>query len=611
MWPRGLGADASGMTNIALPSRVGGHRRRLGRAVGCAAAAALLMLGMPTPAAAAPTPSVTVADVVVSEAAGTASFRIRVSPRPRTCCSLQVDWATADGSATAPADYAPSSGTVTLTRNAPSVVVTVPIASDCLFEPNEGFTVTLSNLVGTPGKIGDAQALGTITDDGAAAVNLSIDDVTVGEGDVGTTTASFTATLSAACGTPVSVDWSTMDGSAVQPGDYISGSGTLLFAAGDTTEVVDVAVNGDVEPEADEEFTVELTGPVNATVSDGFGTGTIVDDELAPVVSINDAAMTEGEVGTSTLSFTVELSRPGAVPATVDWATSDGTASQPSDYLSAASTVTFPAGDVSEPVDVTINGDAVFEFDETFVVDLSNPVDATMGDPQGEGTISNDDASPSIAITDDSVSEGNAGSATATFDVTLSEPSGAQATVEWATADGTALAGPDYVAGSGTVSFAVGDVTESLSVTVNGDTTDEPSETFDVHLSSPTGAAIADASGVGTIVDDDRTPTTLTLRVRKRPLRVIGTGLLEPAKAGFQVSVSLLRRRANGTYVRLRTKTVQVTNIRDRDLDGMKEGAYRATFSRPTRAGTYRMVARFNRTATHEASVRRVTFSLS
>jgi hypothetical protein len=611
MWPGGHGADASGMTNIALPSRVGGHRRRLGRAVGCAAAAALLMLGMPTPAAAAPTPSVTVADVVVSEAAGTASFRIRVSPRPRTCCSLQVDWATADGTATAPADYAPSSGTVTLTRNAPSVVVTVPIASDCLFEPNERFTVNLSNLVGTPGKIGDAQALGTITDDGAAAVNLSIDDVTVGEGDVGTTTASFTATLSAACGTPVSVDWSTMDGSAVQPGDYISGSGTLLFAAGDTTEVVDVAVNGDVELEADEEFTVELTGPVNATVSDGFGTGTIVDDELAPVVSINDAAMTEGEVGTSTLSFTVELSRPGAVPATVDWATSDGTASQPSDYLSAASTVTFPAGDVSEPVDVTINGDAVFEFDETFVVDLSNPVDATMGDPQGEGTISNDDASPSIAITDDSVSEGNAGSATATFDVTLSEPSGAPATVEWATADGTALAGPDYVAGSGTVSFAVGDVTESLSVTVNGDTTDEPSETFDVHLSSPTGAAIADASGVGTIVDDDRTPTTLTLRVRKRPLRVIGTGLLEPAKAGFQVSVSLLRRRANGTYVRLRTKTVQVTNIRDRDLDGMKEGAYRATFSRPTRAGTYRMVARFNRTATHEASVRRVTFSLS
>jgi hypothetical protein len=234
-----------------------------------------------------------------------------------------------------------------------------------------------------------------------------------------------------------------------------------------------------------------------------------------------------------------------------------------------------------------------------------------MGDPQGEGTISNDDASPSIAITDASVTEGNAGSATATFDVTLSEASGAPATVEWATADGTALAGPDYVAGSGTVSFAVDDVTESLSVTVNGDTIDEPSETFDVHLSSPTGAAIADASGVGTIVDDDRTPTTLTLRVRKRPLRVIGTGLLEPAKAGFQVSVSLLRRRANGTYVRLRAKTVQVTNIRDRDLDGMKEGAYLATFSRPTRAGTYRMVARFNRTATHEASVRRVTFSLS
>ena len=576
--------------------------------VKAAATAVALSFLLPDAAVAAPKPSVTVNDVVVSESAGTATFRIRVSPRPATCCALSVDWATANGTATAPDDYSSRSGTVTLTRTATSAVVTVPIAPDAVDEANETFTVNLSNLVGTPGKIGDAQGVGTITDDDVSGT-LSIDNVFVGEGDAGTTTATFTVTLSAPSGLSASVHWATADGTAAQPSDYAAGSGTLTIPAGETSGMIDVTVNGDTALEFDEVFHVDLSAPTNATIADAQGIGTIVDDEAAPVASIDDVSVAEGDAGTATMTFTVTLSRAGIVQATVGWATADGTAVQPTDYASGAGTVTFAAGDVSEPVVVTVSGDTLHELDETLHVTLSAPAAATVGAGEGIGTIEDDDPLPEVAISDVTVAEGNAGATNAVFDVTLSAASGAPASVAWATSDGTATAGSDYGSGSGTVTFAPGDVAETVSVTVDGDTVDEPDESFLVDLGAPTGASIADVQGVGTITDDDKIPTALTLRVLKRTSTVIGVGLLEPAAGGWTVTVTLQRRRANGTYVRLRTKTVTVRKLRDRDGDGLNEGAYRAGFARPSN-GTFRMVARFAGNATHRASTKRLGFTL-
>jgi Calx-beta domain-containing protein len=604
-------ADIRRMNNVmSPPTQSYSNRPRVTRIVGCVAAAAVIIAMLPISAAAAPkSSSVTVADVVVSESAGTASFTIKAKPRPQACCALSVDWTTADGTATQPADYTTASGTVTLTRSASTTIVSVPVTADALNEPNEAFTLNLSNLTGSPGKIGDAQAVGTITDDDPLPT-LSIDDVIVGEGDAGTKTASFSVSLSAPSGRTVTVDWATADGNATQPADYGSDSGSATFAPGDTSENVDVTVNGDTELEADETFSVALTNPTNATVSDASGTGTILADEVEPVVSIGNAAVTEGNAGSSTLSFTVSLSRPGLVTATVDWATSDGTATAPGDFTDTSSTVTFTPGDVEEAVEVPVNADTQYEVDETLIVDLSNPTDSFMGDGQGVGTITNDDPVPSVSISDASVAEGNAGTTTALFDLTLSAMSGASADVVWTTVDGSALAGLDHVAASGTVSFAPGDVSETISVTINGDTIDEPNEGFNVVLSAPNGAVISDGTGSGTIVDDDKTPTALTLRVRKGARRVVGTGRLEPAKIGFKVTVSLFRKRANGTFVRLRSKTVAVKSIRDRDGDDLKEGVYLAPFPRP-KTGTYRMAAKFKGTATHRASTKQVTFTLS
>ena len=138
------------------------------------------------------------------------------------------------------------------------------------------------------------------------------------------------------------------------------------------------------------------------------------------------------------------------------------------------------------------------EPNETFSVTLSSPTNAVLGTAAGTGTITNDDtaptsrASPSATL---SLTEGNSGTTLATFTVTLSPTSTQTVTVNYATANGTATAGSDYVAASGTLTFAPGVSTRPISVTVNGDTTVEPNETFSVTLSSPANAVLGTASG--------------------------------------------------------------------------------------------------------------------
>ena len=137
-------------------------------------------------------------------------------------------------------------------------------------------------------------------------------------------------------------------------------------------------------------------------------------------------------------------------------------------------------------MNVTVNGDVKAEPNETLLVNLSAPTNATILDGQGTGTITNDDGAPTLSINDVSVAEGNAGTTTLGFTVTLSAVSGQTVTVDYATANGTATtADGDYLAASGTLTFAPGVTTQPVNVTVNGDVKDEPNETFLVNLSVP------------------------------------------------------------------------------------------------------------------------------
>jgi hypothetical protein len=236
--------------------------------------------------------------------------------------------------------------------------------------------------------------------------NLSINDVSHAEGDGGTTTYTFTVTLSRASDQTVTVDYATADDTAtVADNDYTAVPATALtFAPGETTKEFNVLVNGDTTFEPNESFFVNLSNAsANAAVPDAQGTGTITNDDGAPTVSINDATVAEPDTaGTSNATFTVSLSNASSVPLTVDYQTADGTAVAPGDYNAlATTTLTFAPGETSKPVTVTINADALTEGAETFSVNLSNPTGgATIADATGAGTITDPAAVRQVLISE-------------------------------------------------------------------------------------------------------------------------------------------------------------------------------------------------------------------
>jgi Calx-beta domain len=228
-------------------------------------------------------------------------------------------------------------------------------------------------------------------------------------------------------------------------------------------------------------------------------------DPQGPALRISDAvSVTEGDSGTVEAIFIVTLINPPTdETVTVDYATADGSGTAGSDYQAASGTLTFAPGETSQTIIVLVNGDVLNEADETFFVNLSSPVNAVLSDGQGAATILNDDPVPTLAINDRSVLEGNSGTTNLVFTVSLSAVSGRPVTVNFLTANGTATASSDYQTASGTLTIPAGQTSAAIPVVVNGDRLAELNETFFVNLSAPTNAVIADAQGVGTILDNE------------------------------------------------------------------------------------------------------------
>jgi uncharacterized repeat protein (TIGR01451 family) len=225
--------------------------------------------------------------------------------------------------------------------------------------------------------------------------NLTINDISLNEGNAGTTSFTFTVSLSAPAGPGgVTFDIATADGTATQPGDYTLKSLTSqTIPAGSSTYSFTVLVNGDTTPETNETFFVNVTNVTGATVTDGQGLGTIQNDDAAPNLTINDVTQNELNAGTSNFSFTVNLSAPApAGGVTFDIATANNTAVAPGDYTAKTLLAqTIPAGSSTYNFDVVVNGDTTPETDETFFVNVTNVTNAIVLDGQGLGTIVNDD----------------------------------------------------------------------------------------------------------------------------------------------------------------------------------------------------------------------------
>ena len=234
---------------------------------------------------------------------------------------------------------------------------------------------------------------------------------------------------------------------------------------------------------------------------------TIADD--VPTMSINDVSILEGNAGTKVLNFTVSMSVPPTGPVSANFTTANGTATTADgDYVADAGVVSFIAGQDTEFITITINGDVRNEANETFLINLSNISGALMGDAQGIGTITNDDPLPTLSVNDATVNEGNAGTTVANFTVTLSAVSGQTVTVTAQTASVTAAPPSDYTHVSTVLTFTPGQTTKPFPVTVIGETVVEPDEIFHVLLSANSNSTIADGTGVGTILSEEKPSRT-------------------------------------------------------------------------------------------------------
>jgi hypothetical protein len=297
------------------------------------------------------------------------------------------------------------------------------------------------------------------TTSGAETQTVVFNPVTVtqAEGNSGSTLYTFTVTRTG--GTTGVLDFAGTIAAGTSDGaDFVGGVQPTSFsgsiAAGATSATVTVSIAGDTVIEADEAFQLTLTSVSNQSgISASIGsnataTGTITNDDT-PILSINDVSLSEGNGGTTTYTFTVSLDRPapdGGV--TFDIGTANGTATTADgDYVERTLTSqTIPAGSTSYTFEVTVNGDAAPEPAETFFVNVTNVVNATVADGQGQGTIVNDD-SVNLTINNPVVTEGNSGTTVLTYTVSLSGPAPAGGvTFDIATADGSATAGSDYVA---------------------------------------------------------------------------------------------------------------------------------------------------------------------
>jgi Bacterial Ig domain/Calx-beta domain len=473
-------------------------------------------------------PVITITAGVPSIAEGdSASYTI--TRNGQTLRTASVTIVTTNGTATAGTDY---TGAVPTTVSLPpggasrTAIVTATTIDEAIgaevFEGDETFTVALG-AAPVDSVLGIARSVTTTITDDADTPTLTIANITVTEGGIAT----LNVTRTGATTQPATVAFATADGTAtIARGDYVATSGSLTFAAGTSPLTLPIRVTtlNDTVNEPVPRMVANLATPVNVSLAQVQGAVSITDNDPT-TLAINDVSVVEGDAGTVAATFAVSLSVPSEGAIALNRTTADGipvgNAVAPADYTAlplASVPIRFAALDVTpKPVTVTINGDPFDEIDETFRVLLSGITLTATGvvatDALGIGTIVDNDPSPAISVREVILPEGNAGGTTATMTATLSAPSGRTVTASYTTGvsglGADATAGVDYVATTGTLTYAPGETAKTFPVTINGDTAPEGSETVGILFSNLDGAVLPPPPGdVGFIViaDDDQFP---------------------------------------------------------------------------------------------------------
>src|SRR6266540_797165 len=475
------------------------------------------------------TPRLFVRDAVVDEKDGTARVVVLLGGPAGLALSssVTVDYATGDGTAAVPGDYVAQTGTLTFAPGETAKTVVIPITDDGANEPAENFALTLSNA--SPGvTIAEGTARVVIgASDGTASAQPSVSaqpDVIVGEGDG---FVDLVVSLSVPAVDPLSLSFTTANSSAASstgcPADYDGVSGTFNFAPGETTKVVRVDLFDCNDVEGLQSFTLELSAP--SGIARASGRVGIVDNDAVvatPRLFVRDAVVDEKD---GTARVVVLLGGPAGLAlsssVTVDYATGDGTAAAPGDYVAQTGTLTFAPGETAKTVLIPITDDGANEPAENFALTLSNASPGvTIADGctgivvigASDGTAS---AQPSVSAQPDVIVGERDGFVDLV--VSLSTRGSNPASVNFATANGSAASSTgcpaDYDGVSGTLNFAPGETTKVVRVDIFDCAIVEALESFTLELSAPGGATIARASGRVSILDNDIGPcrTNITL----------------------------------------------------------------------------------------------------
>jgi len=429
---------------------------------------------------------------------------------------VTVDYATADGTAVSGSDYQSASGTFTwIDGDTASRTFSVTVVDDVDVEGDENINLSLSNITGGATLGARNTASLTITDNDIAApgqlqLSLSNYAATEGSGD-----AVITAIRTGETSGAVGVDYSVSDGTATAGVDYQTVSGTLNWADGDgSSKTFVIPILDDAAVENDETVNVSLSNvtggaslgaPVSATL-------TISDDDVPNpgLIRLSAAAYSAGEDGgTATIIVSRIVGSDGTVA--VDYATSNGTASSGADYQSATGTLNWADGELSnQSFTITLVDDAIMEGDETVNISLSNVAGAALGDPQDAVLTIVDDEVASPGVVQFSASSYDVGEGGSSISISVTRSGGASGavTVDYSSSNGTATAGSDYQAASGTLNWPDGDASaKTFLVSILNDSAEENDETVALNLSVPTGGVAigTPASATLTIVDDDTT----------------------------------------------------------------------------------------------------------
>jgi chitinase len=338
-------------------------------------------------------------------------------------------------------------------------------------------------------------------------------DAELAEGNSGTSPMTFQIGLAVPTTVPVTVSYSTVNGTGIAGTDYTAVTGTVTIPPGGTLVGVPVSVIGNTATQADRAFTLKLTAVTNAALANSTATGTIFDDDgghvpvsRPPGLYISDVYVIRGTNPSSGPGavYRVFLDKPSASTISVHYATAAVTAVAVRDYTSSSGTLTFAPGETSKVLIVPIFGAAGTALTVSFKTTLTSPVNSYVSDAVGTTYLLANAGQPQLFVRDASVAEGTSGTTPMNFTVELAAPSALPVTVNYATSDGTAkTANGDYVAASGSVTIAAGQLSATVAVNVNGNALLQANRAFTLTLTTVSGAWLVDTTATGTILDDD------------------------------------------------------------------------------------------------------------